>query len=94
METSREDVGIVIRSAFLAKGSKQKFSLFVLVILSILFIFAETIETKPLNYIKSVIKDTIYRGSAIVSLPSKGLDNFFNNISDHLTLYSNYNKLK
>ena len=94
MQTSREDVGIAIRSAFLSKGTKQRFSLFALVILSIILIFAETIETKPLNYIKSVIKDTIYRGSAIVSLPSKGLDNFFNNISDHLTLYSNYNKLK
>ena len=63
METSREDVGIAIRSAFLAKGTKQRFSLFVLVVLSIIFIFVETVETKPLNYIRSFIKDTIYRGS-------------------------------
>ena len=28
METSREDFGIAIRSAFLAKGTKQRFSLF------------------------------------------------------------------
>ena len=34
MDTSREDFGIAIRSAFLSKGTKQKFSLFVLVILS------------------------------------------------------------
>ena len=39
METSREDVGILIRSAFLAKGTKQRFSLLALVILSIVFIF-------------------------------------------------------
>jgi len=39
METSREDVGIAIRSALIDKGTKQKFSLFVLIILSILFIF-------------------------------------------------------
>ena len=72
MDTSREDVGIAIRSAFLAKGTKQRFSLFVLVILSVLFIFVETIETKPRNYLRSFIKDTIYRGAQIVSLPTKG----------------------
>ena len=59
MDTSREDVGITIRSAFLAKGTKQKFSLFALVILSIVFIYIETIEAKPLNYIRSFIKDAI-----------------------------------
>ena len=61
MDTSREDVGIAIRSAFLAKGSKQKFSLFALIVLSIIFLFVETIETKPLNYFRSFIKDVIYR---------------------------------
>jgi len=67
MDTSREDVGISIRSALLDKGTKQKFSLLALVILSIIFIFVETIETKPLNIIRSFIKDTIYRGSVVVS---------------------------
>ena len=43
MDTSREDVGITIRSALLAKGTKQKFSLFALVVLSIVFIYIETI---------------------------------------------------
>ncbi len=94
METSREDVGIVIRSAFLRKGTQQRFSLFVLVILSILLIFADTIETKPLNYIRSFIKDTIYRGSLVVSTPSKSFKNFTNYVGEHLNLYSNYNQLK
>tara|TARA_B100000029_G_scaffold508620_1_gene595950 strand:- start:1841 stop:2692 length:852 start_codon:yes stop_codon:yes gene_type:complete len=94
MQTSREDVGIAIRSAFLSKGTKQRFSLFALIVLSVVLILAETIETKPLNYIKSIIKDTIYRGSAVVSLPSKGLGNFFHGITEHVTLYKNYNKLK
>ena len=39
METSREDVGIAIRSAFLRRGTQQRFSLFVLVILSVVLIF-------------------------------------------------------
>ena len=78
MATSREDVGIVIRSALLDKGAKQKFSLLALATLSILLIFIETIETKPLNFFRSFIKDVIYRGSIVASSPSKGLSNFTN----------------
>ena len=94
METSREDVGIVIRSAFLAKGTKQRFSLFALIILSIIFLFVETIETKPLNYLRSFIKDTIYRGSLVVSIPFRSFDNIAENINTHINLYENYSKLK
>ena len=94
METSREDVGIVIRSAFLGEGTKQRFSLFVLIILSIILLFAETIETKPLNYLRSFIKDTIYRGSLVVSIPFKSFDNIAENVSTHMSLYENYSKLK
>ena len=94
MDTSREDVGIAIRSAFLAKGGKQRFSLFALVILSIIFIFVETVETQPLNYLRSFIKDTIYRGALVVSTPSKGLGNFTEYVKGHVNLYSNYNQLK
>ena len=94
MDTSRGDVGISIRSAFLAKGTKQRLSLFILVVLSITFIFAETIETKPLNYLRSFIKDTIYRGALVVSVPSKNFNNFSNYIKQHLNLYRDYSQLK
>ena len=59
MDTSREDLGIVVRSAFLKRGTQQRFSLFVLTILSVLLIFLETIEAKPLNGIRSFIKDAV-----------------------------------
>ena len=75
MDTSREDVGIAIRSAFIAKGTKQKFSLFALVVLSIVLISIETIEAKPFDYFRSFIKDTIYRGSLIASVPSRSFGN-------------------
>ena len=94
MDTSREDVGIAIRSALLAKGTKQKFSLFALVVLSIVLISIETIEAKPFNYFRSFIKDTIYRGSLVVSAPFKVFDNFADYIDKHLNLYSNYDELK
>ena len=94
MDTSREDVGIAIRSAFIAKGTKQKFSLFALVVLSIILISIETIEAKPFNYFRSFIKDTIYRGSLVVSAPFKVFDNFADYIDKHFNLYSNYDELK
>ncbi len=94
METSREDVGIAIRSALIDKGTKQKFSLFVLIILSIIFIYAETIEARPLNYLRSFFKDTIYRGALVVSAPSQVFSNLTNYTKEHVNLYSNYSQLK
>ena len=94
MDTSRKDVGIAIRSALIDKGTKQKFSLFVLIILSITLIFLETIETKPLNYIRSFIKDTIYRGALVASTPSRGFSSITDFFGEHINLYSNYNELK
>jgi len=94
MDTSREDVGIAIRSAFLTKGTKQKFSLFALIFLSIALLFSETIETKPLNFFRIFVKDTIYRGALIVSAPSKSISNFSGFIKEHLNFYDDYGKLK
>jgi len=94
METSREDVGIVIRSAFLKKGTQQRFSLFALIVFSIILIYVETIEAKPLNYLRSFIKDTIYRGSVVVSFPSKGLRSVSNIVENHLNLFNKNIKLK
>ena len=94
METSREDFGIAIRSAFLKKGVQQRFSLFVLIVISIILIFIDTIETKPLNYLRFIVKDTIYRGSVIISSPSRGFKNAVNAAQDHINLYSEYNRLK
>ena len=93
METSREDVGIVIRSAFLKKGTQQRFSLLALIIFSIILIYVETIETKPLDYLRSFIKDTIYRGSVVVSLPSKGLGNVVSVVENHLNLFNKNNSI-
>ena len=94
METSREDVGIAIRSAFLKKGTQQRFSLFALIVFSIILIYVETIEAKPLDYLRSFIKDTIYRGSVVVSSPSKGFKSVFGAVENHLNLFNENIKLK
>jgi len=94
MDTNREDFGIAIRSAFLAKGSKQKFSLFALIVLSIIFLSIERIETKPLKYFRAFVKDVIYRGASVVSAPSKSINNFSDFVKQHLHLYDDFSKLK
>ena len=94
MDTNRDDFGIAVRSAFLSKGTQQKFSLFALIIISIIFLLIEKIETKPLNYFRSIIKDTIYRGSFLASLPTEGLDSVIEKSSKHLKIYKEYDKLK
>ena len=94
MDTSRDDVGISIRSAFLRKGIQQRFSLFILIIFSTLLIFLETIDTKPLNKIRSFIKDVVYRTAVVANYPTKIFSGSYNLVEDHLNLYQNYNNLK
>ena len=94
METSREDVSIAIRSAFLRRDTKQRFSLIILVVLSIALLVVEKIETKPLNYFRSVIKDGIYRGSLIVSSPAKGINFVLDEVREHFNIYNEYKELK
>ena len=94
MDTSRDDIGIAIRSAFIQKGSKQRFSLLALILISVILIFLETIEAKPLNFFRSIIKDVIYRGSAIASQPAKIVNNSFDYIGGFFNLHENYTRLK
>ena len=94
MDTSREDVGISIRSAFLRKGTQQRFSLFALTVISILLIFFETIDTKPLNTIRSFIKDIIYRTAVVANYPTKIFSGSYNVVEDHFNLYKDYGNLK
>ena len=94
MDTSREDVGISIRSAFLRKGIQQRFSLFALTIISLLLIFFETIEAKPLNTIRSIIKDFVYRSAVAATYPTKIFSGSYSLIQDHFSLYRNYDDLK
>ena len=94
MDTSRDDVGISIRSAFLRKGIQQRFSLFILIIISVTLIFLETINAKPLNKIRSFIKDIVYRTAVVANYPTKIFTGSYNLVEDHFSVYKNYNNLK
>ena len=94
METSRDDFIIAIRSAFLKKGNKQRFSLLGLVFFSIILIVLNKYNFKPLNYTKVIIKEVIYRTSFIVSIPENYIKKSYLTIQDHLALYKEYDLTK
>ena len=94
MITNRDDVGIAIRYAFLRKATQQKFSLVALIIISILLLYIDSFDSKPLNTTKSIIKDIIYRGSIVVSFPGKFFINYLNKVEDHFGLYQENLKLR
>ena len=94
METSRDDFVIAIRSAFLKKGAQQKFSLLALLIVSIIFLTLETIDARPLNFLRSIVKDVIYRGAQFISVPSQIMDSTSKNISFHFSVYEENKDLK
>ena len=94
MEASRDDFVIAIRSAFIQRGNKQRFSLFFLLILSIILLTLGRYNFSAINYIKISIKEIVYRSSFIVSVPENYLINSYKNIKDHFTYYDYYLELK
>ena len=94
MATGRDDFVIAIRSAFLKKKDKQKFSLLTLIFLSIFVIILSNFNLKVINVIKSGINEVIYRSSFFISIPENYLKNLKRNFDDHMSLYEGYNKTK
>ena len=94
MSTSRDDFGIAIRSALLQRGAKQKFSLFVLILLSLSIFVLDISELKPVKILRSLLNDGVYRISAISSSPIK----FSGTVKDffiiHIFVYKENRKLK
>ena len=94
MDTSRDDFVIAIRSAFLKKSNKQRFSLIGLIIFSIIFIVLSSFNFKVINYIKISINEIVYRSSFIVSIPENYVKNTYLKIQDHIFLYEDYKIVK
>ena len=87
MESSRDDFVIAIRSAFLKKETKQRFSLLGLIFFSILFLFLGSFNLKIINYVKVAIKEVVYRSSFIVSGPENFFKKNYQVINSHFNLY-------
>ncbi len=94
METSRDDFIIAIRSVFIKRGNKQRFSLFGLLFFSIILIVLSKFNFTAINYLKLGINEVVFRTSFIVSLPEKYINYSFRAIEKHIKFYENYNSTK
>ena len=94
MEASRDDFVIAIRSAFIQRGNKQRFSLFFLLILSIILLVLGRFNFSAVNYLTISVKELVYRSSFIVSVPENYLINSYIDLKDHFTYYNHYQELK
>ena len=59
MDQSRDDFVIAIRSAFLKKGNKQRFSLLSLIIFSIIFLVLGNFNFKIINFNKVNLRKSL-----------------------------------
>jgi len=90
MATSRDDFVIAIRSAFLKKAYKQRFSLIGLIFSSIFLIVLSNINFPLINYLKISLNEIVYRSSFIVSIPEKKIKDFSNTLKNHINVYTDY----
>ena len=93
-DSGRDDFIIAIRSAFLKKGTRQNFSLFTLLILSILVLSLEYFKSGPVDKFRSITKDFIFKGSFFVSVPFVYIKNQYYLFQDHLEMYDNYTAIR
>jgi len=94
METSRDDFVIAIRSAFLKKGTQQRFSLLGLIFFSIIFLILDSLNFKVINYVKIGLNEVVYRSSFIVSGPENIIKDNYVIVQNHLNLYKENKKNK
>ena len=92
MATGRDDFVIAIRSAFLKKKDKQKFSLLTLIVLSIFVIVLSNFNFKAIQFVKLGINEVIYRSSHIVSIPENKLKEITSKFKSHMDLYESHQK--
>ena len=87
METNRDDFIIAIRSAFLKKGNRQRFSLTTLIVISIIILIFEKYNFKAINLLKTSLKEIVYRSTFIVSVPENLIKNAYKLSLEHINLY-------
>ena len=94
MSTNRDDFAIAIRSALLQRGARQKFSLFVLILISVAIFALDNIELKSVKVLRSLINDGVYRISAISSSPMRMTSATKDFFIEHILVYKENEKLK
>ena len=92
MVKGRDDFIIAVRSAFLKKKDKQRFSLLTLIFLSIFIIILSNFNFKIIQVVQSGIKDFIYRTSFLLSIPENKISKIKIKIVNHINLFDKYEK--
>ena len=92
MSDSRDDFIIALRYSLLKKGTKQKFSLFFLIIFSILILTLDRLAMQPANFLRSAINDFVYRITTVASTPGNFIVYLGSKTKEHFNIY-NENKI-
>ena len=94
MQASRDDFVIAIRSAFLKKENKQKFSLSALIFLTFLILISEKFNFKLIDYLKISLREVAYRSTFIVSVPENFVKKSYIATKNHFNVYDENKVLK
>ena len=90
--SSRDDFIIAIRSAFLKKDNKQKFSLSALILLTLSILILGRYEFKIVDYARLSLKEIAYRSTFIFSTPENLIKNGIEGTKNHFFVF-NENKI-
>ena len=92
--SGRDDFVIAIRSAFLKKENKQKFSLSALIILTLIILVLGKHNFKVVEYLKITLREVAYRSSFIVSIPENFIKDSYITSKNHFFVYEENIDLK
>ena len=84
---SRDDFIIAIRSAFLKKENKQKYSLSALILLTLAILILGKYDFKIINYSKISLKEIAYRSTFVFSTPENLIKKSFIATKNHFLVY-------
>ena len=94
MSSSRDDIIIAMRYALLKKGAKQKFSLFFLILFSILIITLDKLSISPISSVRSALNDIVYRVTVVASFPERLISVLSSSTIKHFNIYNETINLK
>ena len=92
--SSRDDFIIAIRSAFLKKENKQKYSLSALILLTLAILILGKYDFKIINYSKISLKEIAYRSTFVFSTPENLIKKSFIATKNHFSVYEENKILK
>ena len=91
---NRDDFIISIRYALLKKEAKQKFSLFFLILLSVLVITLDKLSYSFISKTRSALNDLIYHVAIVSSVPEKYTKHLIQIGTNHYDIYHKNNLLQ